>query len=131
MMSKRSPDDSLPLVYACFGYSNVTQLANDLALRLDRVWLAGMSCITRAGDDIPLLIRRTRSGRPVLALDGCPLHRVKGCLARYEIVPTPHLALSECGLKKRYGENCEVQDAERLFVELKHLLMPGGKCHYE
>lgn len=117
MMFERSPDDPLPLVYACSGCSNVAQLANDLALRLDRARLAEMSCIAGVGGDVPLLVRRARSGRPILALDGCPLHCVKGCLARHEVVPTLHLTLSEHGLKKRYGEDCEAQDAERLFVE--------------
>ena len=91
MMFERSPDDPLPLVYACSGCSNVAQLANDLALRLDRARLAEMSCIAGVGGDVPLLVRRARSGRPILALDGCPLHCVKGCLARHEVVPTLHL----------------------------------------
>ncbi len=51
MMFERSPDDPLPLVYACSGCSNVAQLANDLALRLDRARLAEMSCIAGVGDD--------------------------------------------------------------------------------
>ncbi|PXB82262.1 zinc-binding protein [Pseudomonas aeruginosa] len=119
------------MVYACSGCSNVAQLANDLALRLDRARLAEMSCIAGVGGDVPLLVRRARSGRPILALDGCPLHCVKGCLARHEVVPTLHLTLSEHGLKKRYGEDCEAQDAERLFVELERLLTPGGKRRCE
>ncbi|MBG7008714.1 putative zinc-binding protein [Pseudomonas aeruginosa] len=126
MMFERSPDDPLPLVYACSGCSNVAQLANDLALRLDRARLAEMSCIAGVGGDVPLLVRRARSGRPLLALDGCPLHCVKGCLARHEVTPTLHLTLSEHGLKKRYGEDCETGDAERLFVELERLLAQGG-----
>ncbi|EMU5673794.1 zinc-binding protein [Pseudomonas aeruginosa] len=101
------------------------------ALRLDRARLAEMSCIAGVGGDVPLLVRRARSGRPILALDGCPLHCVKGCLARHEVVPTLHLTLSEHGLKKRYGEDCEAQDAERLFVELERLLTPGGKRRCE
>ncbi|EPF2148981.1 hypothetical protein ACSQ3X_002151 [Pseudomonas aeruginosa] len=56
---------------------------------------------------------------------------MKGCLARHEVVPTLHLTLSEHGLKKRYGEDCEAQDAERLFVELERLLTPGGKRRCE
>ncbi|HAQ85985.1 MAG TPA: zinc-binding protein, partial [Pseudomonas sp.] len=39
----------LPLVYACSGCSNVAQLANTLAVRLDRAGLAEMSCIAGVG----------------------------------------------------------------------------------
>lgn len=44
-------DDSLPLVYACSGCSNVAQLANTIAVRLDRAGLAEMSCIAGVGGD--------------------------------------------------------------------------------
>ena len=49
MMFERSPDDPLPLVYACSGCSNVAQLANDLALRLDRAGAAAGGMADVAG----------------------------------------------------------------------------------
>lgn len=62
MTFERSPDDPLPLVYTCSGCPSVTQLANDLVLRLGHARLAEMSCIAGVGDDAPLLVRRVRSG---------------------------------------------------------------------
>jgi len=41
--------DNKPLVYACSGCSNVAQLANDLALILNRKNLAEMSSIAGIG----------------------------------------------------------------------------------
>jgi uncharacterized metal-binding protein len=70
----------LPLVYSCSGCSNVAQLANSLALRLDRACLAEMSCIAGVGGHVPALVNKAKSGRLIVALDGCPLHCVKGCL---------------------------------------------------
>ena len=40
---------SLPLVYSCSGCSSAAQMANDLALRLDRAGVAEMSCIAGVG----------------------------------------------------------------------------------
>ena len=46
-------------------------MANHLAVRLDRSGVAEMSCIAGVGGNVPHLVRIARSGRPILALDGC------------------------------------------------------------
>jgi uncharacterized metal-binding protein len=37
--------NELPLVYSCSGCSNIAQLANQVAIELDRDHIAEMSCI--------------------------------------------------------------------------------------
>ena len=116
----------LPLVYSCSGCSNVAQLANSLALRLDRACLAEMSCIAGVGGHVPALVNKAKSGRLIVALDGCPLHCVKGCLAQHGLKPDVHLTLSEFGVRKRYGEECRESVADALFAEIRDVL-GGGK----
>ncbi|TAK94969.1 MAG: zinc-binding protein, partial [Aquabacterium sp.] len=41
------------LVYACSGCSSAAQLANHLAVRLDREGIAEMSCIAGVGGRVP------------------------------------------------------------------------------
>lgn len=118
-------DHSLPLVYSCSGCSNVAQLANSLALRLDRQGLAEMSCIAGVGGGVAALISKAKSGRPILALDGCPLQCVKGCLAQHAIDPDTHLILSQYGLRKRNGEDCSQAEEDALFDEVSQLLQPS------
>lgn len=91
----------LPLVYSCSGCSSAAQLTNALALRLDRDNEAEMSCIAGVGGDVPKLVRLARSGRPILALDGCALACVKHSLARHAVEPSRHVQLQEFGVKKR------------------------------
>ncbi len=116
----------LPLVYSCSGCSNVAQLANSLALRLDRACLAEMSCIAGVGGHVPALVNKAKSGRLIVALDGCPLHCVKGCLAQHGLKPDVHLTLSEFGVRKRYGEECNESVADAVFAEIRDVL-GGGK----
>ena len=101
----------LPLVYSCSGCSSAAQLANDAALRLDREQLAEMSCIAGLGGDIPSLVRVARSGRQVIALDGCPLHCARHTLARHEVEADVHLDLSKSGIKKRFHESATEEEA--------------------
>ncbi|MFP5430334.1 MAG: putative zinc-binding protein [Gammaproteobacteria bacterium] len=120
-------DNALPLVYSCSGCSNVAQLANTLALRLDRAGLAEMSCIAGVGGDVPALVRKAASGRRILALDGCQLHCVKNCLARHGVAPDDHVTLNAFGVRKRYGEDCTTEEAEQLLEEVKVLLRDGTR----
>jgi uncharacterized metal-binding protein len=113
-------NSTLPLVYSCSGCSNVAQLANNLALRLDRQGLAEMSCIAGVGGHVAPLVSKAKSGRRIVALDG--LQCVKGCLAQHAIEPDLHLILSQSGLRKRYGADCSSEQAERLFAQLQQQL---------
>lgn len=97
--------NTLPLVYACSGCSNNAQLANQVALELDREARAEMSCIAGVGGNVPSLVKKAQSGRPIIALDGCQLHCVKGCLSNHQIIASKHYTLTEEGLKKRYKQD--------------------------
>lgn len=116
--------ENLPLVYSCSGCSNAAQLANTLAVRLDREGHAEMSCIAGVGGDVKSLVRKAGSGRPIVVLDGCMLHCAKNCLKRHAIEPSLHIDLSEHGVKKRYHEDASPQEAERVWSEV---ILPAVK----
>lgn len=93
------PPGARPLVYSCSGCSSAAQLANHVAVQLDRRGVAEMSCIAGVGGDVPKLVALAQSGRPIVALDGCPLVCVKSSLARHGITPARHYQLHEYGEK--------------------------------
>lgn len=119
MPNDRNP---LPLVYSCSGCSSAAQLANHLALRLDRAGLAEMSCIAGVGGGVPSLVRKAvearDSGRPIMALDGCQLGCVRQSLAAREVKPTAHIELHRMGVKKVYHADFDTEEAAALFEQL-------------
>lgn len=115
-------EPKLPLVYSCSGCSNVAQLANTLAVRLDRAGLAEMSCIAGVGGRVASLVNKASSGRPILALDGCQLQCVRGCLDQHGVRADVHLILSDLGLKKRYGEDFSSDTVEQVYAEVAGLI---------
>lgn len=120
----------LPLVYSCSGCSSAAQLANTLAVRLDREGEAQMSCIAGVGADLPNFVHQATSGRPILALDGCPLACVRGCLKRHGVEPDRYVQLQKHGVKKRYGQDAPEEDAERVYpaiVQLARQIRPDGE----
>ena len=108
-----------PVVYSCSGCSSAAQLANHVALRLDRGGAAEMSCIAGVGGDVPHLMKTARSGRPIIALDGCPLACVKSTLARHGIAPARHYQLQQYGVKKRTHEDFDPRQAAEVLARIE------------
>ncbi len=117
----------LPLVYACSGCSSVAQLANACAVRLDRVGLAEMSCISGVGGGVASLVKLAQSGRAILALDGCALACVSACLANAGVKADRHLVLNREGAKKRFHADASAEESEQVWQvvqqELRELIV--------
>jgi uncharacterized metal-binding protein len=109
---------NLPLVYSCSGCSSAAQAANYIALKLDREGEAEMSCISGVGGNVQHLVNIARSGRPILALDGCPLACTLHCLTERGVAADYHLQLQEHGVKKRYHADFDREQADRLASEV-------------
>lgn len=107
---------TLPLVYSCSGCSSAAQMANHVALQLDRRGTAEMSCIAGVGGDVPSLLKVARSGRSIVVIDGCPLVCAKKCLERHGIEPDRHWQLSEHGVKKRFHADFDQEHAEQIIA---------------
>ncbi len=110
------------LVYSCSGCSDVAQLANDVALRLDHSGAAEMSCIAGVGGGVPGLVRTARSGRPIVAIDGCQMHCASQCLANAGVTPTEHVKLYERGLRKRRGRFYDEATVAEVATEVGELI---------
>lgn len=109
---------SQPLVYSCSGCSNVAQLANHIAVRLDREERAEMSCIAGVGGDVAALVRTAESGRPVIVIDGCPLACCERVLAAKDIEPDRVVRLHDYGLKKRKRVDFDAAERDRVYAEV-------------
>lgn len=121
-----SATHSLPLVYACSGCSSAAQLANYLAVRLDREQHAEMSCIAGVGGDVPALVRVAVNAhatlRPIVAIDGCALSCVRAALARHGVEATTRLELWALGVKKRLHDDFDVDQADALLDHCREML---------
>lgn len=112
------------LVYSCSGASNVAQLANYVAVMLDRLGLAEMSCIAGVGGDVKSLVRKARSGAPMIAIDGCPLACTERVLAAKGVTPDVLIRLHERGLKKQRHTDFDDAQRQAVFRELLAELAP-------
>jgi uncharacterized metal-binding protein len=108
----------LPLVYACSGASSAAQMANHLAVRMDRLKVAEMSCIAGVGGDVKPLVETARSGRPIIALDGCPLQCAAKILQRHGLKADQHVDLSRLGVKRLKHQDFDPDEAARVLRQI-------------
>lgn len=117
---RRAP---LPLIYSCSGCSSAAQLANALAVRLDREGVAQMSCISGVGGGVEPLVHLARSGRPVIAVDGCQLRCTITCLSKAGVTPTEAVVLADSGVRKRQHQDFDPRDFDSTLPSLRELCL--------
>ena len=129
--------DGLPLVYSCSGCSSAAQMANQLAVKLDKKGIAEMSCIAGVGGNVKKLLMIAHSGKKIIAIDGCPLACVKACLDNHSLKADLHFDLSGFGVKKILHEDFNQLQANQLFeiiqdeIGLEKKNASSGICYLE
>ncbi|MCE7862952.1 MAG: zinc-binding protein [Bacteroidetes bacterium CHB5] len=111
-----------PLIYSCSGCSSAAQMANAIALKIDRSGLAEMSCIAGVGGNVKKLVRLAKSGRKIIAVDGCPLACAKACLANQQLKPDLHLDLSDYDVPKKNGLDYDRDQMEMVLGKIEHAI---------
>ena len=112
------------IVYACSGASNLGQLANEIAVRLDRLGLAELACAAEVGavdgeDGAP-----GSNGRPVLAISGCTTGCCAAMLKRHGIEVSCSVVLAERGVAKAKHVLVDAESTDRVFGQVLAELAP-------
>lgn len=81
-----------------------------------------MSCIAGVGGDVKALVHIARSGRPIVAIDGCALHCVRQVLAKQGLSPDVHIDLGTRGVKKRQHEDFDTAQALTVLEEVDEVV---------
>lgn len=133
-MNQRFDYKKLPIVYACSGCSSAAQAANYIAVKLDRDEVAEMSCISGVGGNVSHLVNIASSGRPIIALDGCPLNCTLSCLQQHGLAADHHFQLSELGVRKKYHTDFDREQADKICAEVaakaRKLQVGGAENHH-
>lgn len=109
-------------VYSCSGCSNVAQLANKIAVKLDRDQVATMSCIAGVGGDVPSLVKHAQSAQRIVAIDGCHLSCALKCLKRHNIEVHDHIVLTDYELSKNMHSDFSEKEFSLNYEKIKNTI---------
>jgi len=91
------------MVLACSGASNVGQLTNEAAERLDRQGQARFFCAAGIGANIDGMVESVRGASRVLVLDSCPAECAKKCMDQAGLSGYMHLVITDLGIEKNHN----------------------------
>ena len=98
---KQVEQSQKPIIYSCSGCSNLAQMAHDISLNLDCDGIAEMSCIAGVVGKVGPMLDMAKSGRPIIAIDGCSLSCTKACLEASDLKADYYYQISDLGFDKR------------------------------
>jgi len=91
------------IVLACSGGSNVGQITNEVAKRLDEAGDAKFFCLAGVGGRVSGMVASVKGSDKVLVLDGCPVACAKKCVDAAGIESYEYLVVTELGIEKKHA----------------------------
>lgn len=61
------------LIFACFGGSNVGQIAGQAAVKLTKEGKGRLFCLAGIGGHVSGIVESTKAAKQLVVIDGCPL----------------------------------------------------------
>jgi uncharacterized metal-binding protein len=113
------------MVLACSGASNVGQLTNEAAKRLDGENAAKFYCLAGPGGDIEPMVKAVKDAGQLLALDGCPVGCAKLIMDRAGRTDYEYVVVTELGIEKNRDFSLPESDVEQVMAECRTRL---GSC---
>ena len=116
--SKCSCGSAGAMVFACSGGSNVGQIANDAAVRLNDKGIAKFYCLVGAVSHIPGMVKGAESAEYIIAIDGCPVGCAKKALEHLKLNIDEYIVVTEKGIKKTYDLHSRKADVDKILKNI-------------
>lgn len=105
--------DAPVLIFCCSGGSNVGQIANQAAVKLDVENVGKIFCLAGVGGHVESFIESSRGSRTICLLTVVRLH---------DIPISEYIVVTDLGIKKSHDFNLAQQDIARVCDEVKNRL---------
>ncbi len=119
------------VVLACSGGSNVGQMTNEVAKRLDVAGDGKFFCLAGVGGQISGMVASVKGADKVLVLDGCPVGCGKKCADQAGVIGYQHLIVTELGIEKKHVYDLPEADLAKTMEASRQLLgtsLKGKTC---
>jgi uncharacterized metal-binding protein len=121
----------ITVVLACSGSSNVGQMTNEAAKRLDVNGDAKYFCLAGVGGQVSGMVASVKGADKVLVLDGCPVGCGKKCADQAGLSEYHHLVVTELGIEKKHSFELPEADVAKTVEASRQLIgtsLRGKSC---
>lgn len=100
-------------ILACSGASNVGQITNEVAKRLDVEKQGRFFCLAGVGGHISGMIASVDGSDKVLVIDGCPVACAKLTMGEAGLDGYDYVVVTDLGIEKNHDFALDAADVER------------------
>lgn len=98
------------LVFACSGGSNVGQLSNEAAKKLDTEGVGSFFCMAGIGGGLGGFVSKSCEADATIVIDGCDIGCVKAAFERENVPVSKYVVITDLGIEK--GHHFNLDDAQ-------------------
>ncbi len=91
------------LIFPCSGGSNVGQIANQVGVQLTQDGLGKIFCLAGIGGHVSGMIESTKTGKMVVAIDGCPVACAQKTLEHAGFKIHEYVQVTDLGIEKNHN----------------------------
>jgi len=113
------------MTLACAGASNVGQMTNEVAKRLDTAGQANYFCLAGVGGHISGMVESVKGADTVLVLDGCDMACAKKTMEAAEIADYEYLVVTDLGIEKVHAFDTPAEQLRTVQEKASALLKKG------
>jgi len=110
------------IALACSGGSNVGQITNEVAKRLDEAADAKFFCLAGVGGHVSGMVASVKGADKVLVLDGCPVGCAKRRADEARITGYEYIVVTELGIEKSHDFNLSPDDVDKALLTARDSL---------
>ena len=110
------------LIFSCAGSSNVGQIANLAAVRLAQEGVGRYFCLAGIGGHVSGMIESTKTGKILIAIDGCPVGCAKKTLEHTGFNIDEYVQVTELGIEKNHEFNVASSDVGKVSHHMASLV---------
>lgn len=122
MAEKCTCDPGEIMVFPCAGESNVGQVANQAAVKLDQEGVGKLFCLAGLGGHVQSIVESTKVAKRIVAIDGCPIGCAKATVEHAGFLATDYVMITQLGVKKHHDFVWTDEEIERVVKAVKESL---------
>lgn len=107
------------LVFACSGGSNVGQLSNEAAKKLDVEGFGSFFCMAGIGGGVAGIIGKSQAADVTVVIDGCDVGCVKAAFEREGVDMTKYVVITDLGIEKGHHFDLTAEQIETVCAAAK------------
>lgn len=110
------------LIFACSGGSNVGQLTNEAAKKLDQEGVGKFYCLIGVSAGIEGMLVNAQGADKIIALDGCSVACAKAALEKANLPISCYLVVTEEGVEKGHHFEITCDEVDGICGRVRELL---------